>query len=73
MIHRYEIDFSVMYSGDKVTGLQSLVIPASSLEKANEKIKLEVRRRLGTGNILIHSTCLHVSEDVRYDILTTTT
>ncbi|EOP59285.1 MULTISPECIES: hypothetical protein [Bacillus cereus group] len=69
MIHRYEIDFSVMYSG-KVTDLQSAIIPARSLEEANEKIESEVKRRFEEGNIVIHSTGLHVSESVRYGIPT---
>ncbi len=34
MIHRYEIDFSVMYGG-KERELQSAIIPARSLEEAN--------------------------------------
>ncbi|MGN7198316.1 hypothetical protein ACTHS9_30630 [Bacillus mycoides] len=67
MIHRYEIDFSVMYS-DKVTALQSATIPACSLEEANEKLKTEVKRRLGDCDILIDSTSLCVSHDGRYAI-----
>ncbi|MGG3652595.1 hypothetical protein ABES36_14320 [Bacillus pseudomycoides] len=57
MIHQYEIDFSVRYRG-KVTDLQSVIIPAHSLEKAKEKLKLEGKRRFGEGNIVIHSTSL---------------
>ncbi|MBD5796908.1 hypothetical protein [Bacillus pseudomycoides] len=69
MIHRYEIDFSVMYGG-KVTDLQSAIIPAHSLEEANKKLQSEVKRRFGEGDIVIHFTSLHVSESVRYGIPT---
>ncbi|PEJ23237.1 hypothetical protein CN887_21260 [Bacillus pseudomycoides] len=69
MIHRYEIDFSVMYSG-KLTDLQSAIIPVHSLEEANNKLESEVKRRFREGNIVIHSTSLHVSESVRYGIPT---
>ncbi|PGC53783.1 hypothetical protein [Bacillus pseudomycoides] len=68
MIHRYEIDFSVMYGG-KVTDLQSAIIPAHSLEEANKKLQSEVKRRFREGDIVICSTSLLVSESVRYDIL----
>ncbi|PGA88454.1 hypothetical protein COL93_29210 [Bacillus toyonensis] len=46
LIHQYELNFSVMYSG-KVTDSQSTIIPAQSLEEANEKLQSEVKRRLG--------------------------
>ncbi|KEK19371.1 hypothetical protein [Bacillus gaemokensis] len=68
MIHRYEIDFSVMYNG-KVTALQSAIIPALSLEDANEKLTTEVKRRLGKCDIKIDSTSLCVSDDERYNII----
>ncbi|CAI8816245.1 Phage protein [Bacillus pseudomycoides] len=68
MIHQYEIDFSVMY-GDKVTDLQSVIIPAHSLEEAKEKLKLEGKRRFGTYNVKIATVSLYVSENVRYVIL----
>ncbi|MED3202248.1 hypothetical protein [Bacillus toyonensis] len=67
MIHRYEIIFSVMYR-DKVTASQSVIIPASSLEDANEKLKTEIIRRLGLCEILICSTNLYVTEAERYGI-----
>lgn len=67
MIHRYEIEFSVLYGG-KVTSLQSTIIPASSLEEANEKLQSEVRRRLGTCRVKINTTSLYSSEDSRYII-----
>lgn len=68
MIHRYEIEFSVMYGG-KITNLQSTIIPASSLEEANEKLQSEVRRRLGTCRVKIDTTTsLCSSEDSRYII-----
>ncbi|PEA83822.1 hypothetical protein [Bacillus pseudomycoides] len=68
MIHQYEIDFSVMYGG-KVTDLQSVIIPAHSLEEAKEKLKLEGKRRFGTCNVKIDNVSLYVSENVRYAIL----
>ncbi|MGR5865078.1 hypothetical protein ACT7C1_15165 [Bacillus paranthracis] len=67
MLHRYEIDFSVMYSG-KVTDLQSAIIPARSLEEANKKLRSEVKRRLGKCHVKIDHTSLLVSEDSRYTI-----
>ncbi|MBO1582549.1 hypothetical protein [Bacillus sp. XF8] len=68
MIHRYEIDFSVVYGG-KERGLQSAIIPASSLEEANEKLKSEVKRRLGKCHVRINTANLCVSEDSRYTIV----
>ncbi|MEK4677792.1 hypothetical protein [Bacillus sp. FSL K6-2944] len=62
MIHRYEIDSSVMYDG-KVTDLQSAIIPAHSLEEANKKLQSEVKRRLGKCRVKIDHTSLLVSED----------
>ncbi len=67
MIHRYEIEFSVMYGG-KITNLQSIIIPASSLEEANEKLQSEIRRRLGTCRVKIATASLYSSEDSRYTI-----
>ncbi|MCS6595290.1 hypothetical protein [Bacillus cereus] len=67
MIHQYEIEFSVMYDG-KITNLQSTIIPARSLEEANEKLKSEVRRRLGTFRVKIDTASLCSSEDSRYTI-----
>ncbi|EEM07699.1 hypothetical protein bmyco0003_56210 [Bacillus pseudomycoides] len=67
MIHQYEIDFSVMYGG-KVTDLQSVIIPAHSLEEANEKLQSEAIRRLGKCRVKIDHTSLLVSEDSRYTI-----
>jgi len=67
MIHRYEIEFSVMYGG-KITDLQSTIIPARSLEEANEKLQLEVKRRLGTCRVKIDTASLYSSEDSRYRI-----
>lgn len=67
LIHQYELNFSVMYSG-KVSSSQSTVIPASSLEEANEKLLSEVKRRLGDCSIEINSKSLYVSEDSRYTI-----
>lgn len=67
MIHRYEIEFSVMYGG-KVSNLQSTIIPASSLEEANEKLQSEVRRRLGTCRVKIDTASVCSSEDSRYII-----
>jgi hypothetical protein len=63
MIHRYEIDFSVMYDG-KVTDLQSAIIPAHSLEEVNKKLQSEVKRRLGKCRVKIDHTSLLVSEDI---------
>ncbi|MCQ6530260.1 hypothetical protein [Bacillus mycoides] len=60
MIHRYEIYFSVMYSG-KVTDLQSAIIPAQSLEEANKKLRSEVKRRLGKCTVNINTISLYVS------------
>ncbi|MEH7051627.1 hypothetical protein [Bacillus pseudomycoides] len=68
MIHRYEIDFSVMYSG-KERGLQSAIIPARSLEEANEKLESEVKRRFGKCHVRIDTANLCVSEDTRYTIV----
>ncbi|MED2931809.1 hypothetical protein P4308_06620 [Bacillus wiedmannii] len=67
MIHRYELEFSVMYGG-KVTDSQSAIIPASSLEEANEKLQSEVKRRLGKCRIKVNAASLCVSEDSRYTI-----
>jgi len=67
LIHQYELNFSVMYSG-KVSSSQSTVIPASSLEEANEKLLSEVKRRLGDCSIEINSKSLYVSKDSRYTI-----
>ncbi|MDA2396423.1 hypothetical protein PDN30_26155 [Bacillus cereus] len=67
MIHQYELNFSVMYSG-KVTDSQSTIIPASSLEEANEKLESEVKRRLGKCSIKVNGVSLCVSEDKRYMI-----
>ncbi|MDA2556014.1 hypothetical protein PDR51_29880, partial [Bacillus cereus] len=60
MIHQYELNFSVMYSG-KVTDSQSTIIPASSLEEANEKLQSEVKRRLGKCSITVNTASLFVS------------
>lgn len=68
LIHQYELNFSVMYSG-KVTGSQSTIIPASSLEEANEKLQSEVKRRLGKCSIKVNTASLCVSEDSRYAIV----
>ncbi|PEE32453.1 hypothetical protein [Bacillus cereus] len=68
MIHQYELNFSVMYSG-KVTGSQSTIIPASSLEEANEKLESEVKRRLGKCSIKVNSASLFVSEEFQYTVL----
>ncbi|WP_342719871.1 hypothetical protein AAG068_27935 (plasmid) [Bacillus paramycoides] len=67
MIHQYELKFSVMYEG-KVTNIQSTIIPARSLEEANEKLKSEVRRRLGTYHVKIDTASLCSSEESRYII-----
>ncbi len=67
LVHQYELNFSVMYSG-KVTDTQSTIIPASLLEEANEKLLSEVKRRLGNCSIEINSKSLYVSEDSRYNI-----
>ena len=67
LIHQYELNFSVMYSG-KVTDSQSTIIPASSLEEANEKLQSEVKRRLGKCRIKVNAASLCVSEDSRYTI-----
>ncbi|MHA2890462.1 hypothetical protein [Bacillus cereus] len=67
MIHQYELNFSVMYSG-KVTDSQSTIIPASSLEEANKKLQSEVKRRLGKCSIKVNEVSLCVSEDERYMI-----
>ncbi|MBO1628625.1 hypothetical protein [Bacillus arachidis] len=68
MIHQYEIDFSVMYGG-KEKGLQSAIIPARSLEEANEKLKSEVKRRFGKCHVRIDTANLYVSEDSKYTIV----
>ncbi|MGH0883569.1 hypothetical protein COJ60_29395 [Bacillus cereus] len=68
MIHQYELNFSVMYSG-KVTDSQSTIIPASSLEEANKKLESEVKRRLGKCSIKMNSASLFVSEEVQYTVL----
>ncbi|WP_144641079.1 hypothetical protein [Bacillus cereus] len=67
MVHQYELNFSVMYSG-KVTDSQSTIIPASSLEEANEKLQSEVKRRLGKCSIKVNAASLCVFEDSRYTI-----
>ncbi|HFK1495039.1 TPA: hypothetical protein ACGXKS_005675 [Bacillus cereus] len=67
MIHQYEFKFSVMYSG-KVTDSQSTIIPACSLEEANEKLQSEVKRRLGKCSIKVNKASLCVSGDSRYVI-----
>lgn len=68
MIHQYEIDFSLVYGG-KEKSLQSAIIPASSLEEANEKLKSEVKRRFGKCHVRIDTTNLYVSEDSKYTIV----
>ncbi|MFD0769516.1 hypothetical protein ACFQZ1_11850 [Bacillus sp. CGMCC 1.60114] len=68
MIYQYEIDFSVMYS-DKVTTVQSATVPAQSLEFAKEKLKTEIKRRIGNCEVLICSANLQVSEDEKYSIM----
>ncbi|PGX90178.1 hypothetical protein COE15_27000 [Bacillus cereus] len=68
MIHRYEIDFSVMYGG-KERGLQSAIISARSLEEASEKLESEVKRRFGKCHVRIDTANLCVSEDTRYIIV----
>ncbi|HHL0974180.1 TPA: hypothetical protein ACQUHP_005926 [Bacillus cereus] len=67
MIHQYEFNFSVMYSG-KVTDSQFTIIPASSLEEANKKLQSEVKRRLGKCSIKVNAASLCVSGDSRYTI-----
>ncbi|MBG9615725.1 hypothetical protein [Bacillus cereus] len=67
MIHQYEFNFSVMYSG-KVTDPQSTIITASSLEVAIEKLTSEVKRRLGKCSIKVNTASLCVSEDTRSTI-----
>ena len=67
LIHQYELNFSVMYSG-KVTDSQSTIIPASSLEEANEKLQSEVKRRLGKCSIKVNTVSLCAFEDSRYAI-----
>lgn len=62
MIHRYEIDFYVMYDG-KVTDLQSAIISAYSLEEANQKLQSEVKRGLGKCRVKIDHTSVLVSEE----------
>lgn len=68
LIHQYELNFSVMYSG-KVTDSQSTIIPAQSLEEASEKLQSEVKRRLGKCSIKVNSASLFVSEEVQYAVL----
>ncbi|CUB59467.1 hypothetical protein BN2127_JRS10_04980 [Bacillus subtilis] len=68
MIHQYELNFSVMYSG-KATDSQSTIIPASSLEEANKKLESKVKRRLGKCRIKVNTANLCVSEDSRYKIV----
>lgn len=68
LMHQYKFNFSVMYSG-KVTDSQSTIIPAQSLEEASEKLKLEVKRRLGKCNIKVNSASLFVSDEVQYTVL----
>ncbi|MEH6891626.1 hypothetical protein V7024_18445 [Bacillus sp. JJ864] len=68
MIYQYEIDFSVIYS-DRVTVVQSAIVPAHSLEFAKEKLITETQRRIGNCEILICSASLKVSEDERYSIM----
>ncbi|MGN4668100.1 hypothetical protein ACTFRP_20150 [Bacillus cereus group sp. MYBK234-1] len=67
LLHQYELNFSVMYSG-KVTDSQSTIIPASSLEEAKKKLQSEVKRRLGKCSINVNAAGLYVSEDSRYTI-----
>lgn len=68
LIHQYELNFSVMYSG-KVTDSQSTIIPAKSLEEASKKLHSEVKRRLGKCSIKMNSASLFVSEEVQYTVL----
>ena len=56
-----------MYSG-KVTDSQSTIIPACSLEEANEKLQSEVKQRLGKCSIKVNKASLCASEDSRYVI-----
>ncbi|MFJ7557755.1 hypothetical protein ACIQXZ_28675 [Bacillus thuringiensis] len=49
--------------------LQSAIIPTRSLEKANEKLKSEVKRRFGKCYVTIDTASLCVSEDSKYKIV----
>lgn len=68
MIYQYEFNYSVMYS-DKLTVVQSAIVPARSLEMAKEKLISEIQRRIGNCEISICSASLQVSEDEKYSIM----
>ena len=57
-----------MYN-DRVTTVQSATVPAQSLEFAKEKLKTEIKRRIGNCEISICSARLQVSEDEKYSIM----
>lgn len=57
-----------MYN-DRVTTVQSATVPAQSLEFAKEKLKTEIKRRIGNCEISIRSASLQVSEDEKYSIM----
>ena len=57
-----------MYSS-KVTDLQSAIIPARSLEEAKEKLKSEVKRRVGKCTVTINTASLYVSEEIQYTVI----
>lgn len=57
-----------MYS-DKLTVVQSAIVPARSLEMAKEKLISEIQRRIGNCEISICSASLQVSEDEKYSIM----
>lgn len=56
-----------MYN-DKITALQSVIIPATSKKYAKEKLTIETKRRLGPCEVLIYSTNVFVAENERFEI-----
>ncbi len=54
--------------GNKTTPLQSLMIPARSLEEAKRKLTAEVQRRMGECEVIINATNLYTPQGSRYSI-----
>ncbi|QWI47279.1 hypothetical protein [Bacillus mycoides] len=66
MNNQYEIAFSVRYAENR-TDVQVVILPASSPEEANEKLKKEVKRRLGCCDMAIHFTHVYLSGERKYE------
>ncbi|QWH75352.1 hypothetical protein EXW59_04735 (plasmid) [Bacillus mycoides] len=68
MNNQYEIAFSVRYAENR-TDVQVVILPASSPEEAHEKLKKEVKRRLGCCDMTVHFTHAYLSGEKKYEIV----